>query len=73
MGRSAQRRARRLAPQVVLLSAPDKSLLPVPRARNLADAPGGGVRIVRSLAPGTYDIRLRDFHLDGVERDEADD
>ena len=71
----ALRRARRIEPQVLVLTTSDKSPLAVPRARDLAGVPrdGRGVRIVRGLPTGSHGLRLRDYHSEGIEREPVDD
>jgi HD-GYP domain-containing protein (c-di-GMP phosphodiesterase class II) len=64
----AQNRVRRLAPRVLLLTAPDKRPLPAPVEKNLLNQPRDGasvlLRIVRGLPSGAYGLKLRDYYAD---------
>lgn len=69
----AHNRIRRLEPRVLVLSAPDKTPLEVPVARDLyqeAKKSRGRqvrpLRIVRGLSAGTYGFKLQDYYLDEV-------
>lgn len=62
----AHNRVRRLEPRVLVLTAPDKSPLPVPFERDLLkrakDQESARIRIVRGLAAGAYGLRLHDYY-----------
>ncbi len=63
----AHNKVHRLQPRVLILTGPDKTVLPQPREANLQqqnDAAPESLRIVRGLSAGAYGLNLRDAHLD---------
>jgi HD-GYP domain-containing protein (c-di-GMP phosphodiesterase class II) len=66
----ANNRQRRLEPRVMVLTWPDKRVLPVPVELDLVQPPfepgGRPLRIVRGLPSGAYGIRLRDYYAEAA-------
>ncbi len=63
----ALNKVHRLQPRVLILTGPDKTVLPQPREADLLQqnaAAQEGLRIVRGLSAGAYGLNLRDAHLD---------
>jgi hypothetical protein len=63
---------RRLEPRVLVLTWPDKSALSIPAERDLLASQGNGgpgrVRILRGLPSGAYGLKMRDYYLGEIAR-----
>jgi HD-GYP domain-containing protein (c-di-GMP phosphodiesterase class II) len=68
----AHNRVRRLEPRVLVLTWPDKSALSIPAERDLLASQGNGgpgrVRILRGLPSGAYGLKMRDYYLGEIAR-----